>query len=117
MYLAYAHIATLAVMTVVCHTRECVRVHVHRAWVLSIFRTIRHAACVSLLRTSKLKVFFSDLRSCTTMCPAYAHIATLAVVFCARHCVRVHVHRAWVLSAVYQLSGIQLSGHSGMKLV
>ena len=53
----------------------------------------------------------------TTTCPAYAHIATLAAVFCARHFVRVHVHRAWVLSAVYQLSGIQLSGHSGMQLV
>ena len=53
----------------------------------------------------------------TTTCPAYAHIATLAAVFCARQSVRVHVHRAWVLSAVYQLSGIQLSGHSGMQLV
>ena len=58
------------------------------------------------------------------MCPAYAHIATLAAVFCARHFVRVHVHRAWALSVVYQLSGIQLSGsgillsgHSGMLLV
>ena len=51
MYLAYAHIATLAVITIVCHTRECVRVHVHRAWLLSIFRTIRLAACVSLMRT------------------------------------------------------------------
>ena len=53
----------------------------------------------------------------TTTCPAYAHIATLAAVFCARQCVRVHVHRAWALSVVYQLSGIQLSGHSGMQLV
>ena len=39
----------------------------------------------------------------TTTCPAYAHIATLAAVFCARHFVRVHVHRAWVLIAEFYL--------------